>query len=119
MCLWQRWPHVAALAIGLIAWAAGSNRALVALTALAVMASGAIGGYHAGVEWGWWQGLTACTATPVGGTGADLIGALIATPLIRCDVAQWTLFGLSLAGYNAIFSTLIGGVALWMIRKPS
>ncbi|MGL4543757.1 MAG: disulfide bond formation protein B [Polymorphobacter sp.] len=118
MCHWQRWPHLAALALGLFAWARGSNRMLVALAALAVLASGAIGGFHAGVEYHWWQGLTTCAATPLSGSAADIMGSVLATPLIRCDAAQWSLFGISLAGYNAILSTAIGGWALWLLKRP-
>jgi disulfide bond formation protein DsbB len=118
MCYWQRWPHYAALFIGLIAWALGSNRALTALAALAVLVSGAIGVFHAGVEYHWWEGITTCTAAPATGSTAEVLGSIMATPLIRCDAPQWTLFGISLAGYNALLSGLIGGGALWLLRKP-
>jgi len=118
MCHWQRWPHYAALVLGLLAWALGSNRALVALAALAVLVSGAIGVFHAGVEYRWWEGVTTCTAAPITGSKSEILGSLMATPLVRCDVAQWTLFGVSLAGYNALLSSLIGGGALWLLRKP-
>lgn len=117
MCYWQRWPHYVALFIGLLAWARGSNRTLVAIAALAVLVSGIIGAFHAGVEYHWWAGLTTCTAPPVVGTTAEVMGSLMATPLIRCDAAQWTLFGVSLAGYNAVFSGLIGTGALWLLVK--
>lgn len=117
MCLWQRWPHVAALALGLLAWALGKPRALVALAAVAVLTSAGIGYFHAGVEYHWWAGPAACTAPAFG--GGDFITAALAAPMIRCDAAAWTLFGVSMAGYNALFSTLIGGTALWLLRKPS
>jgi disulfide bond formation protein DsbB len=107
MCHWQRWPHYAALApaIGAFVAPASARKALVLLAALLVAVSGAIGAFHAGVEYGWWQGVTACTA-PGAATLEDLLNA----PLVRCDVAPWTLFGISLAGYNAIIS--LGGAAL-------
>ena len=52
-------------------------------------------------------------------SGADIMAQSMATPMIQCDVPQWTLFGISLAGFNAIFSILgaIGIVALWR-RRP-
>jgi disulfide bond formation protein DsbB len=53
MCHWQRWPHYAAVALALAAFAfRRSARALVLLAALAILTSGAIGAYHAGVELG-------------------------------------------------------------------
>jgi disulfide bond formation protein DsbB len=118
MCMWQRYAHVAALVLGLMAWTARSNRLLVALAAIAVLVSGAIGVFHAGVEYHWWEGVTKCTAAPVTGSTAEILGAVLSTPLVRCDVAQWTLFGVSLAGYNAVLSTLIGAGTLWLLRTP-
>lgn len=118
MCLWQRWPHVAALGLGLAAWALGNARAVVGLAALILLGGAGIGVFHAGVEYHWWVGPTACAAPLI--AGKDFVTAALATPLIRCDAAAWTLAGISMAGYNALFSTLIGGTALWLIlKRPS
>ncbi len=106
MCYWQRWPHDAAIVIALFAFAVKAEkaqRALVLLAALAILASGIIGGFHAGVEYGWWQGLTQCSQPP-GLGGGNFMDEIMKAPLIRCDQAQWTLFGISLAGYNMIIS---------------
>lgn len=112
MCWWQRYPHFAALALSFIAFFAsqtGYRKTLVALAALAIATSGLIGGFHAGVEYGWWEGLTACTAT-ISGSGEDLLKSIMNAPLVRCDVAPWSLFGISLAGYNFLLS--FGGAML-------
>lgn len=106
MCYWQRWPHMAALAFGLIAWLLRGkpvSKILVALSGLAILVSGLIGLFHAGVEYGWWEGLTSCTAALGSGSG-NLMDDIMSAPLIRCDVPAWTFFGISLAGFNAIFS---------------
>ncbi len=116
MCLWQRWPHVAALVLGLLAWALGNRRAVVALAAVAVLVSAGIGYFHAGVEYHWWAGPAACTA-PAFASGTSFITAALASPMIRCDAAAWTLFGVSMAGYNALISTFIGATALWLNRS--
>ncbi len=117
MCIWQRWPHAAALGLGLLAWALGSNRGLVGLAALATLTSGAIGLFHAGVEQKWWEGLTACSASLTSGSSADIMAQILATPLVRCDAIAWSLFGISMAGWNAIVSAGIAGGALWLLRK--
>ncbi len=117
MCLWQRWPHLAAIGLGLLAWAMGSNRAVVALAALATLTAGAIGAFHAGVEQQWWTGPTACSAALTGGSTADIMAQVLATPLVRCDAIAWSLFGVSMAGWNFILSTLIAGGALWLLRR--
>ena len=120
MCWWQRYAHMAAIAIALLAYAAarsGLGRPLVLLAALAILVSGGIGIFHAGVEYHWWEGITTCSTSATSGSAEDILKDILATPLIRCDQAQWTLFGLSLAGYNAIFS-ITGGVAvLWLALK--
>ncbi len=100
MCYWQRWPHAAALGLAGAAFALPARaRMLTALAALAIAISGFIGVYHAGVEMGWWQGLTTCTAG-----GALSLDQLMKVPLIRCDQVQWSLLGISMAGWNAIIS---------------
>lgn len=106
MCWWQRYPHFAALAFALISFVAPPRKLWVALAAIGILASGLIGVFHAGVEYGFWEGLTACTST-VPTDGASALDNILAAPVIRCDVAPWTLFGVSLAGFNALFS--IGG----------
>jgi disulfide bond formation protein DsbB len=111
MCWWQRYPHFVALALALLAFAVPLQRACIALAALAIAVSGAIGAFHAGVEYGWWQGLTACTAPAAGGAGEDPLKAILEAPLVRCDVAPWSLAGVSLAGWNFLFS-LAGAIAI-------
>jgi disulfide bond formation protein DsbB len=62
MCWWQRYPHLAAVAIAAIAFGVGNlafRKTLVALAALAIATSGGIAGFHAGVEYGWWEGFRA------------------------------------------------------------
>lgn len=118
MCFWQRWPHVGVLVLGLIAWALRFERTVIVLAALVLFVGAGIGFFHAGVEYHWWRGPAGCTA-PALAAGGDFVSSVLATPLIRCDAAAWTLFGISMAGYNALLSTLLGGIALWLGLKPS
>ncbi|MCA1660743.1 MAG: disulfide bond formation protein B [Novosphingobium sp.] len=113
MCWWQRYPHIAALVFAALAWTTRRD-ALVALAGLAILVSGALGAFHAGVEYGWWEGLTACTTTAAG--GGDALEAIMNAPIVRCDVAPWTLGGISLAGFNFLISTVAGLAILWLIR---
>ena len=118
MCYWQRWPHQAAIVLALLALLLHKNdramRALTLLAAIAIAVSGAIGVFHAGVEYGFWEGLTTCSAGTVGPISLDDI---MATPIVRCDVPQWTLGGLSLAGFNAIFSFAAAALVLTLLRR--
>jgi disulfide bond formation protein DsbB len=125
MCHWQRWPHYTAILIAALAFVVpgrGPVRALVTLAALAIAISGAIGAFHAGVEYHWWEGITACsqTASGHGGSADEILARLMNAPIVRCDSAQWTLFGISLAGFNAILSLGGAGVIAWLlVRKPA
>ena len=116
MCWWQRYPHIVALALAALAWMTRRD-ALVALAAIAILVSGAIGAFHAGVEYDWWEGITACTANAAG--GGDPLASIMAAPIVRCDVAPWTLGGISLAGFNFLISTVAGLAILVLIRRRS
>jgi len=109
MCHWQRWPHIAAAVVGLggglAIWTGILDRRnavpLALATAALVALSGAIAVYHAGVEWHWWKGPSACTGSAFRLQGGPLD---LNAPVVMCDHAAWRLFGLSLAGYNALIS---------------
>jgi disulfide bond formation protein DsbB len=118
MCHWQRWPHYGALAFAVLAFVIGGPRGkatLVAGAAALIAVSGLIGIFHAGVEYHWWQGITACTQTTnLHGLSADqALKDLLAAPIVRCDAPQWSLLGVSLAGWNAVLS-LVGAVLIAM-----
>ena len=104
MCYWQRYAHLAVLAISALAMLL-SRRALGWLAVLAMAVAGGIALFHAGVEQKWWQGITACTA-PVGAgmSTADMMDVLLNAPLTRCDEIPWSLLGVSMAGWNALIS---------------
>lgn len=116
MCMWQRWPHYAAIAAAALAILLRRTPLSLPLTIIAgllILTSGGIGIFHAGVEYRWWNGPQHCTGLALG-TGADLMRAILSQPLIRCDVPQWTLFGISLAGFNAILS-IAGGLTVLVL----
>jgi disulfide bond formation protein DsbB len=112
MCYWQRWPHGAAILLALGAFFAPNRaRLLILLAALAIAISGLIGVFHAGVEMGWWEGITQCTAT-----GATSLQDILSVPLVRCDQVQWSFLGISMAGWNAIIS-LAGTAAIVALAR--
>ena len=115
MCYWQRWPHGAAILLALIALGsplrAARTRLTVLLAAFLIAISGAIGVFHAGVELGWWEGITQCTAT-----GATSLQDIMNVPLVRCDQVQWEFLGISMAGWNAIIS-LTGAAAIVALAR--
>jgi disulfide bond formation protein DsbB len=113
LCLWQRWPHAAAIVIGFLVLVTGW-RGLAWLGALAALATAGIGVFHVGVEQLWWEGLATCTAGSISGiSAADLLNpaADVAAP-VRCDAIAWSMLGISMAGWNAILS--LGLAAVWV-----
>jgi disulfide bond formation protein DsbB len=126
MCWWQRYAHLAALALAVIALLVarrpGLDRAFLVLAALAILTSGAIGAYHAGVEAGILPGITECTRSVTSATStADLVSQIMNAPAIRCDQVQWRdpVLGISMAGWNAIISTVFALLILWLTyRRP-
>ena len=84
LILWNRLPRVVfytamGIAIAVFAWGL-------------YMAT-----YHAGVEYGFWPG----TGTGVAVSFDDLSN-INAAKVIPCDKVQFSLFGITLAGYNAL-----------------
>ena len=128
MCWWQRWAlfGVAFLAFDavLMGTLAGRQpalgpvgRAMGWAALLALLANAGIALFHAGVEQKWWQGLTRCTAPPVAGDANAMLTDILAQPLVRCDAIPWSLFGVSMAGWNFIVSFVIAGAALWLMLR--
>lgn len=115
MCIWQRWPHAAAIVIALLAltvlWR--QRRVLAALGAATMTVSFGLGVFHAGVEQGWWKGPSTCTGAAPGDVSTDqLLDQIMEAPLVLCDQIVWELFGITMAGWNAIIS--LGLALLWV-----
>ena len=83
---------------------------------LAALANAWLGGYHAGVEWKFWEGPTDCSGPIVNlGSAGNLLERLDTEKVIRCDEVQWRFLGLSLAGYNVLISLAMAAIAVWGI----
>ena len=122
LCLTQRYAFYAAAPLALLTAllasrsAHGLARAGFALLALIFVASAVLAAYHAGVEYHWWQGPTACT----GGVGSvdvnDLLKSLDSVKVVRCDEVQLRIAGLSLAGWNVVASAVLAVYAALATR---
>jgi disulfide bond formation protein DsbB len=119
LCLKQRWAYYAVIPLSLaVAFIAGQRpltaRLGLLLVGLVMVASAIFGVYHAGVEWKWWPGPGACAG------GFELKwgeGGVAETPIIRCDEASWRFLGLSFAGWNAVISAALAGIAAYGAAK--
>ena len=84
------------------------------LLCLIFLVGTAVAVYHAGAEWKWWPGPSAC-ASAGGGVSLDAMSGLLAGATISapaCDTAPWVFLGLSMAGWNAAISLILAGLSL-------
>ena len=119
LCLYQRVIYVVALVLsGMIFFLSGAmgTRAAssaIGLSALIFLSGASVSGFHVGVEQGWWSGTQTCGTTidpnlPL----AELKARLLAQPMVRCDEVPWSLFGISMAGYNFLASLIFASASL-------
>ncbi len=121
LCIWQRYPYVAAIALMLVAiycLGAGGRGWLLGLCGLVFLAGAGIAFFHAGVEQHWWRGTAECAGGMAMGQGvADLMARAQAAQPARCDEIPWSLFGLSMAGYNVLISLALAAASLHAARR--
>lgn len=117
LCYWQRYPHYTAMGIGVLALLLGGGL-LALLGALAALTTAGIAAYHTGVERGWWEGPSSCTASSTSELSTDqLFDQIMAAPLIRCDEVPWELFGLSMASWNMLASLALTVIWIMAARR--
>ncbi len=121
LCLWQRWPHGAAIALGGLVILLGPMLLLGIAGALAALTTAGIGFYHTGVERGYWEGPTSCTGSGnglAGLSGTDLLSTDVQNDIVMCDEVAWAFAGFSMASWNAIFSLVLAGLWVRALRTP-
>jgi len=123
LCIYERYPYGAAIVLSLIALSLSNARwraTALAFCALAFVIDASIGVFHVGVEQHWWVGTAACTGSVADG-GATSLEALrqkiLSNGVARCDRIPWSLFGISLAGYNVLISLALAVFAAWATRS--
>lgn len=126
LCYAQRWPFYLAIALSVLVLSLvndpGAHRAtagLLVVIALVFAGGAVLAFYHVGVEQQWWPGTNACGGAGIRSTGVsleDLRKRLLDQPIVRCDRPAWTLFGISLAGFNVAISAGLAVVTAWFAR---
>jgi disulfide bond formation protein DsbB len=119
LCLYQRWPYYAVIAGSVVALVPGRGSvtgALLWLAAITFVIGAGLAFYHVGVEQHWFAGPSACTGAGPAASAADLERRLLAQQPVACDQPQWSLFGVTLAGWNLVASLVLAVLCLWARR---
>lgn len=120
LCIMQRWPYVAVMVLGLVTWLfrrwKGLGDALLVASGLALLAGAGIAAYHVGVEQHWWAGTSSCGGSAAANSLEALRAQVLAAPVTRCDEVAWSLFGISMAGYNVAISLALAAYAFAAAR---
>jgi len=123
LCIYQRYAYGVAFVFGLLGLALGGNpkvrRVLVVLGGLSFLGVAAIAGFHVGVEQHWWRGTAECHG-PVIDPNASLEALrkqMLETKFVPCDEIPWSLFGISLAGYNFLATLALALGCIWAARQ--
>ncbi|NNE79486.1 MAG: disulfide bond formation protein B [Silicimonas sp.] len=122
LCLWQRWPHGAAIAVGALVFVTAPIALLGLAGALSTLITAGIGGYHTGVERGWWEGPSTCTGAGdglAGMSGADLLSLDAPNDIVMCDEVAWAFAGLSMATWNMLISLVLAAIWIKAVRTPA
>ena len=123
LCWWQRYPYMGAIVLSLAAAAIAPTqpplaRVLLGLSAVVFLVGAGIAVFHVGVEQHWWAGTAECGANfgPAGSVD-ELRRRLLAQNVVRCDDIAWSLFGISMAGYNFLLSLALAVFAVQAVRS--
>ena len=111
MCIYQRWPYAIMVLLGLATLAFGRNRrvrvGLLGLIVVAMVVDCGLAVTHVGIENHWWAGSAGCGVPPPAASFEELRARMMEAPVVRCDIVVWTLFGISMAGYNIIITLVL------------
>jgi len=125
LCLYQRGPYALNIALGFMAFLASFRyprltKLIIYLAAVSFLADAVIAGFHVGVEHGWWKGLPSCGGDIVPhGSIEEMRRSLENQAIVRCDKPAWTMFGISMAGYNFIIALMLAGSVTYLLRKKN
>lgn len=110
LCLYQRGPHALNIALGVLAFITATKYpklscAIIFGASLSFLIGGIIASYHVGVEQQWWHGFKGCSFPKVEqGNFEGFKNALLNAPVTSCTDIPFQLFGVTMAGYNALLS---------------
>ena len=119
LCFWERWPFyvgLPVLAVLLLLWKqlpASVRIGLTVLSGLIFVVSIGLASYHAGIEYKLWPGPASCTGLDTQLSFSDLNSIGAKDRVVPCDVVPFEIFGISMAGFNALGSVFVSVMLFW------
>ena len=118
LCITQRWFHGAIIGysfiiILIINKTLISNKLLVLVGAILWLSSSLAGLYHFGIEMNFWTGPDGCSSNI--DFSKDTLTYILNKSPIKCYEVMFEIFGLSLAGWNALASLIIFLLAIILL----
>jgi disulfide bond formation protein DsbB len=116
LCYLERWAYYAGIPFALLLFALnpGWIRPGLVLLGLVLVANAILGGWHAGIEWNFWKGPASCTSDSLSGGLPNLT-----QHIVLCNEAALRIFGISLAGWNAICCAGLAAIAFYGARHKA
>ena len=110
LCITQRWFHGAIIAYSLVIIfilnkTSISKKLLLLGGTILWLLSSIAGLYHFGIEMNFWTGPDGCSSNI--DFSKDTLKYLLSKSPIKCDEVMFKIFGLSLAGWNALVSFFV------------
>jgi disulfide bond formation protein DsbB len=104
LCIYQRWAYGAVILFALLSF---KFRKVYYLMLASLIALCGLAAFHFGIEQKWWEGFSTCSSSFESGTLEELKAQIMAAPVVRCDEATWFFLGLSMAGWNVLYSAAL------------
>ena len=122
LCVYQRIPYIIVGALGVATYLFNNNRFImlaIGTAGMVLLAGSGLAMYHVGVEQHWWISAASCGTGQLNQvlTMSEFQALLQQKPVIACDGIAWSLFGVSMASYNAAISLFFGLTGLWCANK--
>lgn len=116
LCIYQRWPYAIAIGLGLMGlmFPALVNW-FIGLSGVTFLFNSGLAFFHAGVEYKWWKGLAGCSTPDMSGSIEELMERIKNAAVTRCDEPAWSLFGVSMAGYNVIACAILAAACFYYL----
>lgn len=118
LCYYERYVYMAAGVVALLGGVLNRKVCLGTLSLIFLFGFG-LSFYHVGIQQGWFDLPSFCQTAIFDPNASieDLRAQLLGTPMITCNVVSWDLFGISLAGYNALASLILSVLTFGLYRK--